>query len=418
MHPQSGAACPARVHGRHVEDVPRVTQPSPPSPRQVPLVLALGTAQTLAWASSYYLPAILADPMAKDLSISTTWLFALVSAALVLSGLLGPWIGRRIDAVGGRQVLAASSLFFAAGLTTLGLAGSLWMLTLGWLLLGAGMGLGLYDAAFGALGRIYGDKARPAITGVTLLGGFASTVGWPLSALGLETIGWRDTCLAWAAAHIVLGLPLNLLFIPRITLPPRATDAPPAVKPHIPIDRTMVLLGIALASGWIVAGAMAAHLPRILMAAGTSATAAIAAGAFIGPAQVAARLMEAGLLRRFHPLSSARLACLTHPAGVLVLMLSGGAASIAFATLHGLGNGIITIARGTLPLAIYGPANYAYRLGLLAAPSRLAQALTPLVFSLLLDAIGSGVLLVSATISLAGFAALLLVNPATRTNAP
>ena len=178
------------------------------------VVAALGTAQTLAWGSSYYLPAILADPIARDLGISSNWFFAAFSASLVISGLLGPRVGRQIDRVGGRQVLCASNVLLAAGLALLGASTSVWMMSAAWILLGIGMGLGLYDAAFGALGRIYGSDARGAITGITLIAGFASTVGWPLSSLGLETIGWRETCYAWAAAHIVIGLPLNLL-LPR-----------------------------------------------------------------------------------------------------------------------------------------------------------------------------------------------------------
>ncbi|HEY2611879.1 MAG TPA: MFS transporter, partial [Reyranella sp.] len=163
--------------------------------RQLPIVLALGTTQTLAWASSYYLPAILADPIARDLDISPNWIFGAFSASLVLSAVLGPAVGRQIDLVGGRPVLALSNLSLAAGLALLGLTPSVPMLIAAWLLLGVGMGCGLYDAAFAALGRIYGDAARGAITGITLMAGFASTVGWPLTALGLEKIGWRDTCL-------------------------------------------------------------------------------------------------------------------------------------------------------------------------------------------------------------------------------
>src|ERR1700732_3464919 len=117
--------------------------------------------------------------------------------------------------VGGRQVLCASNVILAAGLALLGASTSLWMMSGAWILLGFGMGLGLYDAAFGALGRIYGDNARKAITGITLIAGFASTVGWPLSTLGLDTIGWRDTCYAWAAAHMLFELPLNMLFLPK-----------------------------------------------------------------------------------------------------------------------------------------------------------------------------------------------------------
>src|ERR1700742_2779943 len=199
------------------------------SGRQLPIVLALGTTQTLAWASSVYLPALVADPIAHDLGISSNWIFGAYSAALVISALLGPRVGRQIDRVGGRSVLSISNLTLAGGLVLLGFAQSIWMLVLAWLLLGIGMGYGLYDAAFGALGRIYGEAARSAITGITLIAAFASTIGWPLSALGLQTIGWRETCFAWAAAHILIGLPLNLLMLPKIQVAKATAEA--AVKP-------------------------------------------------------------------------------------------------------------------------------------------------------------------------------------------
>ncbi|MET0677899.1 MAG: MFS transporter, partial [Bradyrhizobium sp.] len=334
------------------------------------------------------------------------WFFAAFSGSLVISGLLGPRVGREIDRVGGRQVLCVSNVVLAAGLALLGASTSVWMMSAAWLLLGVGMGLGLYDAAFGALGRIYGSDARGAITGITLLAGFASTVGWPLSSFGLETIGWRETCFAWAIAHILIGLPLNLL------LPRTERSAAPQgaiVKPHIAIDRTMVLLSFAFAAAWTVTSAMAAHLPRIVEAFGATPAQAVFAGMMIGPAQVAARIMEASLLSRFHPLVSTRLACLTHPIGACVIGLFGGGAAAAFALLHGAGNGILTIARGTLPLSIFGPENYAYRLGLIGAPSRVAQALAPLAFGLLIEPLGRMVILVSASLSLAALVALLLL---------
>lgn len=371
------------------------------------IVAALGTAQTLAWGSSYYLPAILADPIARDLGISSNWFFAAFSASLVISGLLGPRVGRQIDRVGGRQVLCISNVVLAAGLALLGASTSVWMMSTAWLLLGIGMGLGLYDAAFGALGRIYGSDARGAITGITLIAGFASTVGWPLSSLGLETIGWRETCLAWAAAHIVIGLPLNLM-LPRIERV--AASQGSTVKPHIRIDRTMVLLSFAFAAAWTMTSAMAAHLPRIVEAFGATPAQAVFAGMMIGPAQVAARVMAASVLGHFHPLVTTRLACVTHPIGACVIGLFGGGAAAAFTLLHGAGNGILTIARGTLPLAIFGPENYAYRLGLIGAPSRIAQALAPLAFGLLLEPMGRGVVLVSAGLSLAALIALMLLR--------
>jgi MFS family permease len=375
--------------------------------RQVPLIVALGTTQTLAWASSYYLPAILADPIARDLGVSPNWIFAAFSGSLVISAMLGPRIGRQIDLVGGRSVLSASNLTLAAGLALLGATYSIPVLVIAWLLLGVGMGLGLYDAAFAALGRIYGEAARRSITGITLIAGFASTVGWPLTAWGLETIGWRNTCFAWALAHILIGLPINLFMLPAVKGAKAAVAA--AVKPHIPIDRTMVLLAFTFAAAWSVTGAMAAHMPRILEAAGATTLQAVTAGALFGPAQVLARIIEASFLSRYHPLLSTRLACLTHPIGAAILALAGGGASSVFAIFFGLGNGILTVARGTLPLAIFGPQNYGYRLGIIGAPARMAQAAAPLVFGLLIDTMGSRVLIVSSALSLLALLALSLL---------
>src|SRR5246500_5503993 len=210
------------------------------SGRQLPIVLALGTTQTLAWASSVYLPALVADPIAHDLGISSNWIFGAYSAALVVSAVLGPRVGRQIDLLGGRPVLSISNLTLAAGLVLLGLTNSIPVLFASWLLLGIGMGYGLYDAAFGALGRIYGDAARGPITGITLIAGFASTVGWPLTAFGLDHIGWRDTCFAWALAHMLIGLPLNFFMLPAVPEAKLAMAA--AAKPHVAIDRTMMLL--------------------------------------------------------------------------------------------------------------------------------------------------------------------------------
>jgi predicted MFS family arabinose efflux permease len=377
--------------------------------RQFPIILALGTTQTLAWASSYYLPAILADPIGHDLGMSANWIFAAFSAALVISALLGPRIGRQIDLLGGRPVLCTSNLTIAAGLVLLGISNSIPLLVVAWILLGIGMGYGLYDAAFAALGRIYGDAARGPITGITLMAGFASTVGWPLTAFGLDHIGWRDTCFAWAAAHILIGLPLNFFMLPKVTV--AKAEVANAIKPHIPIDRSMILLAFTFAAGWTVTGAMAAHMPRILEAGGATAVQAVAAAALFGPAQVFARILEATLLKRYHPLLSTKLACLTHPIGAAIFSVVGGTAAGAFSIFFGMGNGVLTIARGTLPLAIFGPKDYGYRLGLIGAPARMAQAAAPLAFGLLIDLIGLKVLIVSSALSLSALAALLMLRP-------
>ena len=376
---------------------------------RLPVVLVLGCTQTLAWASSYYVPAILGDPIARDLHIPTSWFFGAFSAALLVAAVLGPRIGRTIDTLGGRWVLSASNMVLAAGLAVLGLSSSFLMLCTAWLLLGFGMGLGLYDAAFAALGRMYGVSARPSITGITLIAGLASTVGWPLSSWCLSHYGWRETCFAWAAAHLLIGLPLNLSFLPKTKLEPKSAQEP---KPHIPMDRNMWLLATAFALAWMVTGAMAAHFPRLAEAAGATASEAIAAGTLIGPAQVLGRLVEALALGRTHPLVSGRMAAITHPIGAAIMGVlgGGGLAAFLFAVLHGFGNGILTIARGTIPLAIFGAKNYGYRLGLLGAPARVAQAIAPLLFELLIDRWGAGALIVSSGLSLAALAALALAR--------
>lgn len=383
------------------------------------MVLGLGTAQTLAWASSYYLPAILADPISRELGIPATGVFAAFSAALLLSTALGPAVGRAIDLRGGRGVLCLSSAVFAAGLALLAIAHGPVLLTVAWLVLGAGMALGLYDSAFATLAGLYGRDARGPITGITLIAGFASTVGWPLTTLLNDAVGWRGACLVWAGLHLALGLPLNRFLVPTAPPPPPVDVMPPArnAEPDAAPRGAMVLLTFVFAATWVVSTGMAAHLPRLLQAAGASTSAAVAAAALVGPAQVAARLVEFGLLRRMHPLVSARVATVLHPLGAAALVLFGGPAAVVFTVLHGAGNGMLTIAKGTLPLALFGPAGYGLRTGLLSAPARVAQAAAPLLFGFLIDRVGTGALAVSAGLGLASTAALLgLHTPRTVAN--
>lgn len=375
-------------------------------PSRLRIVLALGSAQTLAWGSTYYLPAILAEPMASELGISTGNVFAAFSLALIVTAVLGPLSGKRIDHHGGRDVLALSSVVFALGLAMLGLANGPLMLWLGWLVIGIGMALGLYESAFSTLAGIYGRDARGVITGITLLAGFASTVCWPISGWLNAEFGWRATCLTWAAAHLLLGLPLNRLLIP-VGVQPAPTAAEQAqTDGRSGAGLTMALLAFVFAATWFTSTAMAAHLPRLLQESGLSPAAAIAIAALVGPAQVGARCLEFVLLQRFHPLISARLAAIAHPIGAAGVMLAGAPATTAFVLLHGGGNGILTIAKGTLPLAIFGPHGYGLRQGLLMVPARFAQAFSPLVFALLIDDFGTRALWLSAGLGVLAYAAL------------
>lgn len=376
------------------------------------VVLALGATQTVAWASSYYLPAVLAVPMAKDLGMAAPTVFAAFSFALLISALLGPYAGRAIDRLGGRPVLIATNVLFALGLAWLGCVQGATGLFAAWALLGVALGSGLYEAAFAALVALYGKDSRNAISGITLIAGFASTVGWPLSSYLELHVGWRGACFAWAGLHLLLALPLNSL------LPSAApVDARPAQQqesrnatPSCETIRNTILLAIVFAITQFVSTALAAHLPRLLMATGATLAAAVAAGSLMGPAQVGARLLELGLLRRIHPLLPARLAALAHPLGAAMLLALGAPFASVFVLLHGAGNGIMTIAKGTLPLVLFGPQGYGSKQGVLMVPARIAQALAPWLFGLCLDRWQAGALWVSAGLWAIGFAALLALR--------
>lgn len=372
------------------------------------VTVSIGCAQTLAWASSYYLPAILAAPIAADLDLSQAWIFAAFSAALLVAALMGPLAGREIDRRGGRAMLMVSNVMFAAGLTILALAHGPVTLILAWIVIGVAMAAGLYDAAFATLAGMFGRAARGPITGVTLMAGFASTIGWPLTAWLSLHMGWRETCLIWAGMHLLIGLPLHRFVLPasvahRPAIDSRSGDTVPATP------LSLALLAYVFAAGWFVSTAMAAHLPGLLQAGGASLESALIAGALIGPAQVTARLLEFGLLQRAHPLASARIAVALHPLGALLFACFGAPATV-FAILHGAGNGLLTIAVGTLPLALFGPQGYGLRQGLLAAPARLGQAAAPLVFGLLLAHLGVAALVVTATLLVLALFALLVLG--------
>lgn len=390
------------------------------------MVCALGLTQTLAWASSTYLPAILAAPIARDLGISRATVFGAFSVSLLVMAATGPLVGRAIDRAGGRHMLMYSNLVLAAGLAMLGAASQVAMLFAAWCILGAGMAMGLYDAAFAALVRIYGTDARKPITGITLIAGFASTVGWPLSAFMDAHIGWRGACFVWAGLHLLIALPMNWRLIPAVAVAPPAPakGAPPEGKASPPVAtpveasarrRSFAWLAVYFATTAFVTSAYASHLPGLLSAMGAGAAGAVLAAALLGPAQVAARLVEFGVISRYrvHALTTARVATALHPLACLILGVFGGPLGFAaaFALLHGAGNGMITIAKGTLPLALYGAAGYGLTQGWLGVGARLMQATAPYAFGLVLDLWGGRVALaISAGLSLLALGSLFLLR--------
>lgn len=375
------------------------------------VTVMLGIAQTLSWASSYYLLAVLAKPIGQSTNTSYSLVFGAFSGALLVAAAAGPIAGRFIDRFGGRPVLIASNLGFACGLLILSQATQTMHVFVAWAVMGLAMGSGLYEAAFASVVHLYGQAARPAITGITLFAGFASTVGWPLSSYLEGLYDWRFVCMFWATLHLLLGLPLNALLSrakPNAEVVAEEQKPPEAVGSggSINLRRTAYLMAYVFAASWFISTAMASHLPQILQASGATLATSITAAALVGPAQVAGRVLEYSYLKKAHPLLSARLAILAHPLAAICLGVAGAPAASVFSILHGLGNGILTIAIGTLPLKVFGSQGYGQRQGWLMVPARIGQAGSPFLFGLAVANWGSQALWLSSLIALSAFAAL------------
>jgi MFS family permease len=367
------------------------------------IIATLGVTQILAWGSTYYSPAVLARPIARDTGWPLSWVVGGLSLGLLIAALISPRVGASIERYGGRPVLAMSAVAIGIGQVGLAMAPNLATYIIAWLIVGVGMGAGLYDAAFGALGRLYGRDARAAITTLTLFGGLASTVCWPLSAFMVSEVGWRGACLVYAAIQFAVALPLYLLVIPRTAEAEgphlhnkNTAHSPITAKPSVTL---LVTLAVTLTLAAALSSLMSVHLLTILQSTGMTLAAAVGLGALVGPCQVAARTVEIAVARFHHPIWT-KIASVSFVAlGVSALWTGLPLIPLALA-FYGAGIGLESIARGTLPLALFGPSGYATLMGRLAMPSLLAQAAAPWVGAMLLERIGAhGTLAVVASVA-------------------
>ena len=380
-------------------------QEDPPRHRYLAISI-LGITQIFAWGATYYLPAVIAQGVSADTGWSLEWVVGGLSLGLLAAGLVSPYVGTAIDRSGGRDVLAFSACCIAGGLLTLAAAPNLALYVVGWLVIGLGMGAGLYDAAFATLGRLYGHGGRSAITMLTLFGGFASTICWPISALLLTEVGWRGTCVAYATIQLVVALPLYRFFLPRKA--PLHIVPPASETGGSELRQSRVMLALLLATtltlASLISSVLSVHLLNLLQSSGMTLATAVAFGALVGPSQVGARAIEMVIARYHHPIwtkvASASLVAL----GVTALYAKLPIISVAL-ILYGAGIGLESIARGTLPLALFGSVGYATLMGRLAMPSLLAQAIAPFIGALLLARMGAE----TTTGTLAGIALLNVV---------
>ena len=381
--------------------------------RRPVVISVLGLGQILAWGSSYYLPAVLAKPTALATGWPLSWVIGGLSVGILVSGLVSPRVGRLIERRGGRPVLAVSAILLATGLLCLAASSSVTMMILSWAVIGAGMGAGLYDPAFATLGRLYGHEARTAITSLTLIGGFASTLAWPFSAYLLTHFGWRGTCVAYAILNAGVALPLYWFGLPREQpRDPSSTVTRPRSR-NEPRARRMVVFSVlasCLTLSSIIAVVVSVHLLTILQAIGLPLATAVAMGTLIGPCQVGARLIDLFAGRYVHPMWEMLVSTLIVAVG-LRLVFAGGEAIVVGIVLYGGGIGLRSIVRGTLPLALFGTEGYASLIGRLAFPMLLAQAAAPSLGAVILDHAGADALvavLFWAAIANIGLALVLL----------
>lgn len=374
------------------------------------VVTGLGLTQILGYGTSFYLLAVLAAPIRVETGWSLPEIAAGLSIGLLVAGIAAPVVGRLIERFGGRPVLTFGSLCFAAGLAGVGLSTSVIGYCAAWCVVGLGMAAGLYDAAFSALGRWYGLKARPLITTVTLWGGFASTLCWPLSAYLVSASGWRATCLVFAAMHLVIAAPVHFWLMPANGNRPAAHAEPKAAGEIVRQRMLFCLIAASLMLASIIVTIISVHMIPVLEGYGYSAAAAVALGALIGPSQVAGRFAELALGSRLHPVWSTLLAGMMMAAGVALLTFRLEYAAIAIVA-YAMGAGVSYIVRGTLPLVLFGSDGYATLMGKLVVPSLIAQASAPWAAALALSHWGNGVffpLLLALTLANVAVVAVML----------
>lgn len=379
----------------------------------------LGLAQMLAFGTTLYLLTVLGQPMHEDTGWPLPWIFGGMSVGSLAGAAAAPRAGRWIRSQGGKPALSLSSGLFAGGLLLIAAAPHLAVYFAGWMLIGLAMPLGLYDAAFGALGRLYGLEARRAITTVTLWGGFASTSFWPLSGLLVTEVGWRWTCAIYAAMHLAVALPIYRWLLPDAEMVAGAGAGAGAQAAGPVLSRTartaMLVLALVIMAETLVAGIISVHLVTILRERGLTLAAAVALGVFVGPAQVSARFGESLFGTRFHPSLTMIVAVGAITAGVgLLPVLPTSAAPVALIA-YGAGIGLVSVARGSLPLYLFGAVEAPAVSGRIGRPVQITAALAPSIGALMISRLGGTVSLwILAALSVLSIVAAIVLRRLSR----
>jgi MFS family permease len=390
-------------------------------------VTVLGVTEILSWGALFYPPVLTVPLIAADHGWSKAFAMSGFSLGLFVGGLVSRYVGALIDRCGGHVVMPCGSLIGALGLVGLVSAQSAVAYFAVWMVLGVAMAASLYDPAFATLGRIFGANARAPITTLTLAGGFASTVSWPASQFLIDKVGWRGTYLIYAALLAFVAAPLHAFALPRQrakhnepapdTSEPVAPERkqPAAAAALAPHGLVFVLVATAFASYAFVPSALSAHLIAIFERFGLTPTTVVAIGMLFGPAQVLARICELTFARRLHPLLTARFAVglLVAAFALIALVPFSAVVAAAFAVMYGMANGLMTIARGTVPLALFGAAGYGRLVGRIGGPFLVVQSVAPVVLAYVAEhASDSAGLTLVAAFAVVAFGCFAAIRPA------
>jgi len=368
--------------------------------RSDPLVIsvnALGITQITAWGTSYYCLGVLAKPIATETGWSISTIFLGFSVALVTMGLISTSVGRLIDRIGARSVMSIGTVIVSVGLLGLSQVRDVASYFVAWLVIGVGMRCCLYDAAFAALVQAVPSRGRAAISYLTLYGAYASTVFWVIGHYLNEAYGWRGTLLIFAAINLLVCLPLNWLGLSRreqatdteaTKTPERAQDGPALEGRRRKIG--IALFALIMSLNGFVFGVVSLQLVPLLEAAGLAGATAVWVASLKGHGQFGGRLVEIFFGKNLKAMTVARIAIGVLPPALLLLMLASGEfwLLVTFTLLLGASQGVITIVRGAVPLALFGTQGYGAVLGLIATPILLVNAFSPALFALIVDQVG------------------------------
>jgi MFS family permease len=373
------------------------------------LTIRLGITQIISWGSGFYIPAVLAVPISASLKITTEPFFWAFTVSLLVSGLLGPRIGKFIDRLGGRKVLPYGSIAFFIGLALLATATEPIQLFAAWFFIGIGGSMGNYDAAFATAVNFFGNKSNAVIAGITVFAGFSSTISWPLTSLLFNQFGWREAIWFWAVSHLLISLPLHLT-IPRAErkeIPDMTGPIKKMIKRKFRFDPLLVVFALMFALEGFIVSSVNTTLPFMLGELGASVELALLASVLLGPFQVLARVLLVAMGPRATPIMVAAISIAAHPLGVIFIWVFGEAGLLPFVILHGIGVGLNPFIRGSLPLLFFGADRFGQRQGYIMMPSKILSALSPTLLTLML--LVNPQLAIFATFSMGFVSALLLI---------